>query len=118
MLSWHAIGDHLGVGDGPGGLHPCNFVLSNLLSVCSHAYLWIKLVISFNYIVLQVIDAIGALLDVLEAGGYCCGWQLVPGTEPGGWPADWMTGPKIAGDLPAPDASSAGLTLQARAATM
>lgn len=29
------------------------------------------------------------LLDLLQRRGYICGWQLVLGSLPGGWPADW-----------------------------
>ncbi|KXZ56651.1 hypothetical protein GPECTOR_1g587 [Gonium pectorale] len=29
-------------------------------------------------------------LDFLKAGGYLCHYQVVMGSHPGGWPADWM----------------------------
>uniref|UniRef100_A0A383VZF7 Uncharacterized protein n=1 Tax=Tetradesmus obliquus TaxID=3088 RepID=A0A383VZF7_TETOB len=36
-----------------------------------------------------VIKAVQQLLNLLQQRGYICGWQLVLGSLPGGWPADW-----------------------------
>jgi hypothetical protein len=36
-----------------------------------------------------VISSVQQLLGLLQERGYICGWQLVLGSLPGGWPADW-----------------------------
>jgi hypothetical protein len=40
------------------------------------------------------------VLDALQAGGYCCGYQITWGSWQGGWPQDWMQRPKLEGELP------------------
>jgi hypothetical protein len=34
--------------------------------------------------------AVQRLFDRLQSGGYVCGWQVVWGDQPGGWPPDWF----------------------------
>lgn len=38
-----------------------------------------------------VLQALRELLQLLQQGGYICGYQLVWDSQPGGWPGDWAT---------------------------
>lgn len=46
-------------------------------------------------------EAVQRLMSRLQQSGYTCGWQLVWGEQPGGWPPDWYrTEPQVVGQLP------------------
>jgi hypothetical protein len=62
-----------------------------------------------------VIASVQQLLDLLQQRGYICGWQLVLGSLPGGWPADWsMSEQQLVGleDLQQQEPLPVGLVFQ------
>lgn len=64
--------------------------------------------------VATLVTCMQQLLQQLKSDGYICAYQLVWGTAPGTWPADWATQPDVVGDVndtAAQDAS--GLPFQA-----
>lgn len=67
---------------------------------------------------MQVADALQSVLARLQASGYCCGWQIVLGTIPGGWAANWMDEEKVQGELPDSTGPAFGLTFQVSRITL
>jgi hypothetical protein len=62
-------------------------------------------------------SSVQLLLDLLQQRGYICGWQLVLGSLPGGWPADWsVSEQQLLGleDLHQQEPFPAGLLFQVR----
>eukprot|EP00882_Tetradesmus_deserticola_P020951 GHRQ01022644.1.p1 GENE.GHRQ01022644.1~~GHRQ01022644.1.p1 ORF type:complete len:196 (+),score=84.50 GHRQ01022644.1:453-1040(+) len=64
-----------------------------------------------------VVDSMQQLLNLLQQRGYVCGWQLVLGSLPGGWPADWsVSQQQLVGmeDVQQQEPLPAGLTFQVK----
>jgi hypothetical protein len=64
-----------------------------------------------------IITSVQQLLGLLQQRGYICGWQLVLGSLPGGWPADWSVAEQqVVGleDVQQQQQLPAGLQMQVR----